>query len=566
MRANSLIAIQFYASVATTSMKTTTAVFLLVFAFAWFANLGQRDLFNTDEGRYAEIAREMVASGDWLTPRLNGLKYFEKPPLQYWATAAAFEAFGQSEWSARLWTALTGFLGVLAAAFAAGRLFGAPVGRATGLILGGSLMWVFMGHASSLDMGVAFFLSFAVSAFALAQRDGAGPGGRRRWMLAGWAACALAVLSKGLIGIVLPAGAVALYVLWQRDWRLLARLELGAGLALFLAITAPWFIAVSLVNHEFARFFFIHEHFERFLTKGHGRFQPWWYFLPVLALGAVPWTLALPGALVAAARRRPLQSFQPQRFMLAWCVLVFVFFSVSDSKLFPYILPIFPALAMLLGDWLLRIAPRALAWLCATAALGGAALAALMPLATARLSGDLPPGMVAGFERWLVVAGVAVLAAGTLATLFARRGRRGTALAWLAIGGFALTQLLLGAYQSLAPVYSSRQIVERIRPALDAAKRVYYVQMFDHSFLFYAKRTAIMVGYKDELDTSLTWERRNYLDTVEDFSRAWRRAAPAIALMPPAEYERLAQAGLPMRLLARDPKRVAVATPAVATP
>ena len=122
-------------------------------------------------------------------------------------------------------------------------------------------------------------------------------------MLFGWAACALAVLSKGLIGIVLPAGAVALYVLWQRDWRLLARLELGAGLALFLAIAAPWFIMVSLANHEFARFFFIHEHFERFLTKDHGRYQPWWYFLPLLALGAVPWTLALPGAL--ASRRAP---------------------------------------------------------------------------------------------------------------------------------------------------------------------------------------------------------------------------------------------------------------------
>ena len=129
-------------------MKTTIAAFLLIFAFAWFANLGQRDLFNTDEGRYAEISREMVAGGDWLTPRLDGLKYFEKPPLQYWATAAAFEAFGQSAWSARLWTALTGFLGVLAAAFAATRLFGAPVGRATGLILGGSLMWAEIGRAS----------------------------------------------------------------------------------------------------------------------------------------------------------------------------------------------------------------------------------------------------------------------------------------------------------------------------------------------------------------------------------------------------------------------------------
>ena len=381
-------------------------------------------------------------------------------------------------------------------------------------------------------------------------------------MLFGWAACALAMLSKGLIGVVLPAGAVAVYVLWQRDWRLLLRLELGAGLALLLAIAAPWFVLVSLKNHEFARFFFIHEHFERFLNKSHGRYQPWWYFLPLLALGLVPWTLALPGALAAAARRRPLLAFNPQRFLLAWSVLVFAFFSVSDSKLFGYILPIFPALAMLLGDWLPRIGARALAWLCATAALGGAALAALTPLATRKLSGDLPPELAAGFARWMTVAAVAIVAAGVIATMSAMRGRKCAAIAWLAIGGLAFTQLLLVGYQSLAPVYSSRQLVQGIQPALEATKRVYFVELFDHSFLFYSRRTAIMVGDKDELDTSLTWEPgRNYLPTLEAFSRAWRRDGSAVALMSPIEYEKLRQAGLPMRFLARDPRRVAVATP-----
>ena len=544
-----------------TALRVALALLALV-ALAVAVDGLQRRLANPDEGRYSEISREMALSGDWVTPRLDGIKYFEKPPLQYWATAAAFEAFGQSAWSARLWTALTGFLGVLFTAFAAARLFGAEAGRAAGLILGGCLMWVFMGHASSLDMGVSFFLSLAVGAFALAQRSGAPPGSRQRWMLFGWAACALAMLSKGLIGVVLPAGAVAVYVLWQRDWRLLARLELGAGLALFLVIAAPWFILVSLKNHEFARFFFIHEHFERFLNKGHGRYQPWWYFLPLLALGLVPWTLALPGALASAARRRPLLAFNPQRFLLAWSVLVFVFFSVSDSKLFGYILPIFPALAMLLGDWLPRIGTRALAWLCATAALGGAALAALTPLATQRLSGNLPPELVAGFARWMTVAAVAIVAAGVIATVSAMRIRKGAAIAWLAIGGLAFTQLLLVGYQSLAPVYSSRQLVQGIQPALEAAKRVYFVELFDHSFLFYSKRTAIMVGDKDELDTSLTWEPgRNYLPTVEAFSRAWRRDGSAVALMSPNEYEKLRQAGLPMRFLARDPRRVAVATP-----
>ena len=258
----------------------------------------------------------------------------------------------------------------------------------------------------------------------------------------------------------------------------------------------------------------------------------------------------------------PLLAFNPQRFLLAWSVLVFAFFSVSDSKLFGYILPIFPALAMLLGDWLPRIGARALAWLCATAALGGAALAALTPLATRKLSGDLPPELAAGFARWMTVAAVAIVAAGVIATMSAMRGRKGAAIAWLAIGGLAFTQLLLVGYQSLAPVYSSRQLVQGIQPALEATKRVYFVELFDHSFLFYSRRTAIMVGDKDELDTSLTWEPgRNYLPTLEAFSRAWRRDGSAVALMSPIEYEKLRQAGLPMRFLARDPRRVAVATP-----
>jgi hypothetical protein len=168
---------------------------------------------------------------------------------------------------------------------------------------------------------------------------------------------------------------------------------------------------------------------------------------------------------------------------------------------------------------------------------------------------------VAGFARWMMMAAVAIVAAGVVATVAALRIRKNAAIAWLAVGGLAFTQLLLTGYQSLAPVYSSRQLVERIRPALEAAKHVYFVELFDHSFLFYSKRTAIMVGDKDELDTSLTWENINYLPTLVAFSRAWRRDGPAVALMSPYEYDKLKQAGLPMRFLARDPRRVAVATP-----
>src|SRR5579859_6566442 len=127
-------------------------------AAAWFTGLGQRDLFQTDEGRYAEIPREMLASGDWVTPRLDTLKYFEKPPLQYWATAVAYSVFGESNATSRLWTALLGFLGILMTAFAARRLFDARIGWSAALVLTGSVYYVIMGHFNTLDMGVTFFM------------------------------------------------------------------------------------------------------------------------------------------------------------------------------------------------------------------------------------------------------------------------------------------------------------------------------------------------------------------------------------------------------------------------
>ena len=188
---------------------------ILIFTLAWFGTLEQRRLINPDEGRYSEIPREMVATGDWLTPRLNGIKYFEKPALQYWATAAAFTAFGEHHWTARLWPALTGFLGILATAFATARLFGLQAGLIAGAVLAGSLLWNVIGHVNTLDMGVSFFLAAAVFALCLGQRDEANlrePSPEsRRWQDGSWVLMALAILSKGLIGLVLPAAAVVAY-------------------------------------------------------------------------------------------------------------------------------------------------------------------------------------------------------------------------------------------------------------------------------------------------------------------------------------------------------------------
>jgi len=535
--------------------RAALAALLVALALAWFGGLGERRLLKADEGRYAEIPREMVASGDWLTPRLNGFKYFEKPPLQYWATAAAFATLGYGESSARLWTALTGFLGVLLAYYAGRRLLGPAGGPCAAAVLAGSVLYVFAGHVSSLDMGVSLFLSLAVFSIAFAQGDATAPRGRRNWMLVAWAAMALAVLSKGLIGLVLPAAAVLAYAAWQRDAALLRRLHIVPGTTLFLAVAAPWFIAVSAANPEFARFFFIHEHFERFLTTQHQRAGPLWYFVPVLAAGAAPWLLSLPAALWQAARSTPPSRFQPLRFLLVWCVVVFAFFSVSGSKLPPYILPMFPALALLVAAQLAHASRRLLAAQAGLAALiGFAALA----IAAARALPALPEP----YRPWIIAAGAALAAPALAALWLAARGRGFASVFALAAGGLAFTQLVVLGHGALSPQYSAYDAVERARPGLPADAPFYAVRQYDHTLPFYLGRTVTLVGVTDELAGAIAWEPHKYVARLEDFAAAWHAASAACAAFAPAEFTALrAQYRLEARVLAESPRYLIACKP-----
>ncbi len=244
---------------------------LAAVALLWFVNLDARRLLHPDEGRYAEIAREMAATGDWVTPRVNELKYFEKPPFQYWVTAAAYRAFGVNEWTARLWPALAGFLAVVSIGCAGYALGGAALGAYAGLALAATFMHAAISQIVTLDAGLSSFLALGFAGLVIAQRPETAAGARRTWMWVAWAALAGATLSKGLIGVVLPGGALVVYTALTRDFALWRRLHLASGLALYLALTAPWFVAVARANDEFLRFFFVHEHFERFLTTGHER-------------------------------------------------------------------------------------------------------------------------------------------------------------------------------------------------------------------------------------------------------------------------------------------------------
>ncbi len=327
------------------------SLWLLAAAFlaVWLGTLGYRHLIPTDEGRYAEIAREMFTTGDWVTIRYNALKYFEKPPLQIWGTALAYTLFGVGDWQARLFTALSGIAGLVFTMLAAARWWGKRTAVITGLVLVSAPMWNVGAHFNSLDMGVAGCMTMALAALLLAQHPEATRSQQRNWMWVCWASMALAVLSKGLIGVVLPGFVLVVYTLVARDWALWKRLHLVTGLIVFFAVGAPWFVLISARNPEFAWFFFVHEHFQRFTSTVHNRNAPLWYFVPLLLAGFLPWLAQLPGAtrLTFARSETAANGFRPTLMLGLWAILIFAFFSISDSKLPGYIFPIIPALAVL---------------------------------------------------------------------------------------------------------------------------------------------------------------------------------------------------------------------------
>jgi 4-amino-4-deoxy-L-arabinose transferase-like glycosyltransferase len=528
---------------------------LLVFLLAWFGSLDYRKLIKPDEGRYAELAREMAVSGDWVTPRLNGIKYFEKPPLQYWATATAFSAFGESEWTARLWVGLTGFLGILLTWHAGRRLFGPSAGVLAAATLASSLLYLAMGHMNTLDMGLSFFLELAVFGFLLAQTS---PDGGRRWMLIAWAGLALAVLSKGIVALVLTGGTLVLYSLLTRDFSPWRKFEFARGLPLFLLITAPWFVAVSLANPEFPRFFFIHEHFERFLTNVHRRYQPAWYFVPIFLLGALPWTTLALQSVAQAWSGRSATPFQPRRFLLLWCLVVFGFFSVSSSKLPSYILPLFPALALLLADALPGIGRRALLGhlgVIAAVALGCLILA---PQVANRADAITPLAMIGAYADWLTAAAALWLAGALAALALAWRARPTAAVLLLAAFSFAAGLVTLLGHENLSRSNSAYHLASEVKPLLPAGVPFYSVRMYDQTLTFYLGRTVTLVEYQDEMAFGLEQEPAKWLPTTDDFKRRWRQETDAFAIMEPNEYDVLRQQGLPMNEIARDTRRVIV--------
>jgi 4-amino-4-deoxy-L-arabinose transferase-like glycosyltransferase len=534
--------------------------FWIVLIIFWFATLGQRALIHPDEGRYAELSLGMLQSGDWITPRLNGILYFEKPALQYWMGALSFLTFGINEFAARFWPGLTGLLSVLAVGLTARRLWGN--GHYAALVMAGSFWVIANSHFLTLDAGVTFFLTLTLCAFLWAQQDSASTRERRYGMWVAWAAMAGATLSKGLIGLLIPGCALMLYSLINWHWAVWRRMQWLPGMAIFLLLAAPWFWLVSERNPGFAYFFFVHEHFDRFLTTAHHRPGPLWYYAPLLFVGFLPWSSLLPRLVREAWPRRQGPVFQAERFLLIWATFVFVFFSLSSSKLPSYILPMFPALALLLGQTLAQAKAAELKrhlWI--PVAVWGLITCAY-PFVGYFASPESPLPVMQHMAIYLAAGGAGFLLCATLAWRFLSQGNSLQAIMLLtagSLGGISIGSIGHDAYGQLK---SSKAVVEQVSPYLTPDMEIFTVRnAYDQTFPFYLQRLVIQVDNRDEFEFGQKAEPGKAIQTVAEFVARWRSLPHAMAMLDKHVFNELQQQGEAMKPVYEDARRIVVIKP-----
>jgi 4-amino-4-deoxy-L-arabinose transferase-like glycosyltransferase len=486
-------------------------------------------LSDPDESRYAEIAREMLVRHDWVTPNLNYVKYFEKPPLVYWGTALAFAGFGFDEFVARLPAMLSGLATIALTVWLAARMYGASTAVLALPILALGPLFGILSMVLTLDVSLALFTTlamvsvwFAWSATSLPERTAAPGAGPRVWYRVAYVATALAILVKGPVAAVLVAAIALGFLLLHGGWRAIRPTLDWRGAVLALVVALPWFVLVSLRNPEFVHFFVVDQHIARYLwTHEHG--EPIWFYLPLLPVSLAPWTLMpLFDPQLVRAALAPRTWAPATSFLVIWTAVIVVFFSLSTSKLGTYILPAMPPLALLTARAIEVGFARG-----RTAGLSRVAWFLLIAGPIVGLCGAVLP-MVIDHWRMAIIAtplfagGPVLMLTGWLVLRVLRSGRPYAALGVLAVGWcIALGVALTG--RAAANEYRSLGVA-----AHDAMRPGDRLAMYNHytaGIPYYSQHRTIMVGLVGELkfgsehgaDPAYFWQ-------LDDLRREW--AAP----------------------------------------
>ncbi|MHB1529136.1 MAG: phospholipid carrier-dependent glycosyltransferase [Acidiferrobacteraceae bacterium] len=530
----------------------------LVLGLLFSLLLGSRALGAPDEARYSEIPREMVATSHYITPHLNGVTYLEKPPLFYWLQAVSIKLFGLSEWSMRLWTGLFAWIGCLAT-YAVGRfLFDRRTGIISSVVLATSFLYYGMSRVVTLDMAVSVLITLTLYAFLVALRFPIGPV-RRRFMWAAFAGAALAVLTKGLIGIVFPMLIIGVWILMLNRWRLLTEIYLPTGFLWFFVIAVPWHVLAQMHNPEFFHYYFIHQQFARFLTPVSHRPGPPWYFVTVVLLGFFPWSPFLFQAVASTVEfgREARQHRDLELFLFLWAVLIFLFFSASHSKLIPYILPIFPALALLVGRYFARQwdrpSTRGLSAGYRILAISGVVLSVVIYFVP-QFRPSLHPHSLVIYMHVLSL--ILALTSITAAVLGGRRGLPAAVVT--VVAGFSVFLVTLNAAMPDLDIRSIKPLALSLKQQLKPGDEVASYHAYYQDLPFYLRRIVTVVNWQGELAEGLKYGHYPWMIRGPTFWKQWASHRTIYMMTPRQEYDHLLPDHRNMYLVLQNPYNVVV--------
>ena len=481
-------------------ITTLIAICLILFFFS----IGDRALWNIDEGMHAATSKDMVLSGDWLTPQYNGEKFYDKPPLHNWLVAISFLIFGFNEFAARLPSALLG-LGCVMVTYVLGRLiFGAAAAFYSSVVLATSAEYIILSSVVVHDISLTFFNTLALTLFYIGYKN---EKNRRRLFLLGYASMGFSVLAKGPLGIVLPVTIIGLFLIFRKRLSLLKEMRIGLGLLILFAVAAPWYIMISIKDPDYFSYFFIKQNLGNFFSKDVRHPQPIYFYIPVLIGGMFPWSVFLPLALFRGLRARGTTYNDGTQFALIWLFATFIFFSLASSKLGTYILPMFPATALLLGALLNDLSNETSRGLDKGIFYSYLPLVIILTLALIFIIIFPPSDLVA--EGGIDLARIYYIAAWLVACCFMSMAlivKKKYKIFLVSIVATVITVFLFSLIfivPQIEPYRSGKELAIKIDKLLPPREDLVFYDKVDDTFLFYTNRSAVLLKSPRELKNYL---------------------------------------------------------------
>ena len=469
----------------------------------FFFRLGGHPLWDVDEGMHAATSKDMVQTGDWVTPRFNGENFYDKTVLYNWFAAAAFLVFGFTEFAARMPAALLGLGTVLATFLLGRRLLGSRAGLLAGVILATSPEFIVLSRVVVHDISLAFFVTLALlffyRAYTVADR-------RMTHFMLFYASLGLAVLAKGPVGLLLPGLIIGIFLLVRGRLAFLKEMSLGRGVLVFLAVAAPWYVLMSIRNEDYLRYFVLKQNLGNFLSKAQAHHpQPFYYYVPMLLGGMLPWSLFIPLALFRSLRQGIKKLGDGVLFPLLWLAVIFLFFSSARSKLGTYVLPCFPAAALLVAGIWNELLTEPTTGRRRSAAWSLAVLPVLFLVATAFIvlkhpafeKMEFPYGIGLG-DLTPVLVIVAVISTAALLLLMSQRYR-----ASFAALGAVIPATFLVALMTILPLVNPYRSTVKLAKDMDrmlppGGKMTFFWNISDTA-LFYTDRKAALIWTEQDL-------------------------------------------------------------------